>query len=93
MYEILDYFNEDVVKLTNELNEMIKTSGIFETPVPEFREIEHVRRDLKLLKNLWDYVNVIESNLNEWKTTTWLKIDVESMDNECKKLIKELRRK
>ena len=70
---------------------MTKTAQIFEMTLPEFKQIEQVRRELRLLKNLWDYVNVIESSLNEWKKTTWVKIDVEAMDNESKKLMKELR--
>lgn len=59
----------------------------------EFKHIKIVRKELKMLKNLWDYVNIIISNLDEWKTTLWKKINVEEMDQECKKLIRELKRR
>lgn len=48
---------------------------------------------MQFLKTLWDYVNVITTSLNEWKKTTWKKLDVEWMDQECKKILRELRRK
>lgn len=93
MYEKLDKINEEVTELEEELKALHKQANIFEQPVTEFKQIKLVRRELKLLKNLWDYVNIVLSSLDEWKTTVWKKIDVEGMDQECKKLVRELRRK
>lgn len=45
----------------------------------------------KLFQQLWDYVNLIHSCINDWKTTPWRKVDVENMDIECKKFAKEIR--
>lgn len=36
-------------------------------------------------------MNVVQSSLDEWKTTPWREIDVDNMDMECKKFGKELR--
>lgn len=93
MYEKLDGINKDVVELEEKLNELHDQANIFEQQVPEFKQIKLARKELKLLKNLWDYVNIVTSSLDEWKTTYWNKIDVEAMDQECKRLIRELRRK
>lgn len=70
----------------------MKTTQIFELPGQEFKSVKEARRELKLLKCLWDYVIVIETSLDEWKMTLWKKMDVEGMDQECKKLTRELRR-
>lgn len=43
------------------------------------------------VQQLWDYVNVVQSSLDEWKTTPWREIEVDNMDMECKKFGKELR--
>ncbi|XP_025160705.1 dynein beta chain, ciliary-like [Harpegnathos saltator] len=91
VYEKLDDINEDIVKLEQKLDELYNQANIFEQQVPEFKQIKLARRELRLLKNLWDYVNIVTSSLDEWKTTYWNKIDVEGMDQECKKLIRELR--
>lgn len=44
-----------------------------------------------MLKQLQDYVNIVQSSIEGWKTTPWRKIDVENMDIECKKFAKEIR--
>ena len=76
-----------------ELNVLNDTANIYEQQVEEYKQIKQARRELKLLKYLWDYVVIIETSLDEWKTTIWKKIDVEGMDQECKKFTRELRRK
>ncbi|XP_053593671.1 dynein beta chain, ciliary [Microplitis demolitor] len=91
VYENLDKLNSDVNELESELKTLRSSAAIHELQVQDYKEINQLRRELKLLKCLWDYVIVITSSLNEWNTTTWKKIDVEGMDLECKKLIRELR--
>lgn len=93
MYEKLDKINEEILAFEKELKTLHDQANIFEQQIIEFKQIKLARRELKLLKNLWDYINIITSNLNEWKTTFWKKIDVEGMEQECKKLIRELKRK
>jgi dynein heavy chain len=43
------------------------------------------------VQQLWDYVHIVKTNVEDWKTTPWRKIDVENMDIECKKFAKEIR--
>ncbi|GLH12092.1 uncharacterized protein GBIM_16848, partial [Gryllus bimaculatus] len=40
---------------------------------------------------LWDYVQIVQTSVDDWKTTPWRKIDVENMEIECKKFAKEIR--
>ncbi|EGI59469.1 Dynein beta chain, ciliary [Acromyrmex echinatior] len=91
VYEKLDKINEEILQFEDELKALHDQVNIFEQQMTEFKQIKLARRDLKLLKNLWDYVNVITSSLDEWKTTFWKKIDVEGMEQECKRFIRELR--
>lgn len=44
-----------------------------------------------LRKQLWDYVNVIESSVNHWRTTSWLKLDIDDIENYCKQFTRDLR--
>ncbi|XP_018352750.1 PREDICTED: dynein heavy chain 9, axonemal-like [Trachymyrmex septentrionalis] len=91
VYEKLDNINKEILRLEEELKGLHDQANIFEQQMIEFKQIKIARRDLKFLKNLWDYVNIIASSLDEWKTTFWKKIDVEGMEQECKKFIRELR--
>ncbi|XP_047352693.1 dynein beta chain, ciliary-like [Vespa velutina] len=91
VYKKMDDINVEIMKFENELNDLKKTANIFEHRVEEFKHIVQARRELKLVKMLWDYVNIIRTSLDEWETTIWKKIDVEGTDLECKKFIRELR--
>lgn len=42
-------------------------------------------------QQLWDYVFIVQTCIEDWKTTPWRKIDVENMDIECKKFAKDVR--
>ena len=44
-----------------------------------------------MLKQLWDYIFLVRTAIDEWKTTQWKNIDVENMDMECKKFSKDVR--
>ncbi|XP_031848127.1 dynein beta chain, ciliary [Nomia melanderi] len=90
-YEKLNKIRKDVVKFLSEEKNLKDQTVIFEQEMPEFKVNRQVQREMQFLKTLWDYVNVISTSLNEWKKTTWKKIDVEWMDQECKKLLRELR--
>ena len=56
--------------------------------LPEFKLLQQCRREIKLLKQLWDYIYLVRTSIDEWKTTPWKDIDVENMDMECKKFSK-----
>ena len=44
-------------------------------------------------QQLWDHIYLVRHCIDNWKTTPWRNIDVESMDIECKKFAKDLRGK
>lgn len=73
------------------MRDIQQSASLFEVSVPEFKQLRQCRRELKMLKQLWDYVNIVRSSIEGWKTTPWRKIDVENMDIECKKFAKEIR--
>lgn len=93
MYDKLDKINEQIEDLDEELEKLNDQANIFEQTMPDFKQIRVIKKEVKLLKNLWDYVYVVTSSLDDWKTTVWKKLDIEGMDQECKKFIRELRRK
>lgn len=42
-------------------------------------------------QQLWDYIYLVRTSIEDWKKTPWRKIDVENMDIECKKFAKDVR--
>lgn len=77
--------------LERQMKDIQESASLFEVMIPEFKQLKQCRRELRMLKQLWDYVNIVRSSINGWKTTPWRKIDVENMDIECKKFAKEIR--
>lgn len=49
------------------------------------------RREVGLLKELWDMITMVESSMAAWRTTPWREINVEDMELECKRFSKEIR--
>lgn len=67
------------------------STKLFELPQPDQQNLIRCRRELRLLQELWDFVLVVRSSINDWKSTRWAKINVEEIDVECKKIGKEMR--
>lgn len=90
-YELLDEAHKEILMLERQMKDIQESASLFEVMVPEFKQLRQCRKELKMLKQLWDYVNIVQSSIEGWKTTPWRKIDVENMDIECKKFAKEIR--
>ena len=41
-----------------------------------------------MLKRLWDTVDLVKNSFNDWNTTPWLAINVDQMEQDCKKFMK-----
>ena len=61
---------------------------MFELSVPGFKLVKQCRREVKMLKQLWDYMFLVRTCIDDWRTSMWVDIDVENMDMECKKFAK-----
>lgn len=49
------------------------------------------RREVGLLKELWDMIDLVESSMAAWRTTSWREINVEEMELQCKRFSREIR--
>ncbi|KAG8040920.1 hypothetical protein G9C98_001908, partial [Cotesia typhae] len=90
-YGLLDEADRELCMLERQMKDIQDSASLFEVSVPEFKQLKQCRRELRMLKQLWDYVFIVRSSIEGWKTTPWRKIDVENMDIECKKFAKEIR--
>lgn|SRR6218665_1161045 len=68
-----------------------QSAELFEVSIPDFKQLKQCRKELLMVKLLWDYVIIIRSSIDDWKTTPWLEINVEQMDMDCKKFGKDIR--
>ncbi|EHH25255.1 hypothetical protein EGK_09043 [Macaca mulatta] len=68
-----------------------KSGGLFEVTVPDYKQLKACHREVRLLKELWDMIVVVNTSIEDWKTTKWKDINVEQMDIDCKKFAKDVR--
>lgn len=50
---------------------------MFEVSVPDYKQIRICRKEVRFLKHLWDFVNVVTSSFKNWNSTPWKMINVE----------------
>ena len=90
-YDYLSQANSMIKKMEVEMKKLQDSAVLFEVTVPEFQSTHQCRREVKMLKQLWDYIFLVRTAIDEWKTTMWKGLDVENMDMECKKFSKDVR--
>lgn len=71
--------------------ELIESAKLFDINVPDYRQLKQCRKELPVLKELWDMILAVQSSLNAWETTPWRDINVDEMELECKRFSKEIR--
>lgn len=64
---------------------------LFELNPPEESKIRLCRREVKMIKQIWDFLYAVTSCIEDWKKTPWKRIIVEDMEQECKKFSKDMR--
>lgn len=91
VYERIDMWHGRTAELECEMNGLSQSAGLFEVHIPDFKQLKACRREVFMLKTLWDMIGLVQSSIVDWKTTLWSDIDVESMEMDCKKFVKDIR--
>ncbi|NWI54818.1 DYH17 protein, partial [Calyptomena viridis] len=90
-YKSLNRQHKNITAMEKDMAALATSAALFEVSVPEYKQLKLCRRDLRLLKELWDMVSLVNMNIETWKTTKWSELNVEDMDIECKKFAKDIR--
>jgi len=79
------------MELENLHDKLLAQTVLFEVPQPEANILASTKKYIKLNKQLWDFVNMVKSSIDLWKSTLWKDIDSEFMDMELKRFAKDLK--
>ncbi|XP_033374700.1 dynein heavy chain 9, axonemal [Parus major] len=90
-YQLLDAKHMEIKQMESAMTSIYESAGLFEVMVPEYKQLKQCRKELCLLKELWDMISLVNTSLHDWQTTKWVDINVENMDLECKKFAREIR--
>jgi len=70
---------------------LLESASLFEVTVPDYKQLRACRRESLLLKTLWDFVYIVRTSIDSWKTTLWREINVEQMDIDCNRFGKNIK--
>ncbi|NXH48679.1 DYH9 protein, partial [Dicaeum eximium] len=90
-YQLLDAKHVEIKQMESAMTSIYESASVFEVTVPEYKQLKQCRKELCLLKELWDMISLVNTSLNDWQTTKWVDINVDSMDLQCKKFAREIR--
>ncbi|XP_069735049.1 LOW QUALITY PROTEIN: hydrocephalus-inducing protein homolog [Phaenicophaeus curvirostris] len=79
-----------IAALEREMAALSESAGLFQVSVPEYKQLKAWHREVRLLKELWDMINLVNMTIDGWKTTKWKDINVEQMDRDCKTFAKKI---
>ncbi|XP_057895061.1 dynein axonemal heavy chain 17 [Melospiza georgiana] len=90
-YKSLNKQHKSITVLEKEMEALASSAALFEVSFPEYKQLKMCRKELRLLKDLWDMVTLVNLSITSWNTTKWAELNVEDMDIECKKFAKDIR--
>ncbi|XP_051791984.1 LOW QUALITY PROTEIN: dynein axonemal heavy chain 11 [Erpetoichthys calabaricus] len=90
-YFLLAKGNEEITILEEQMSELQDACNLFEVSVPDCRHLKQCRKEIYLLKELWDIIVFVRTNIEDWTKTKWRKINVEQLDVELRRFAKEIR--
>ncbi|NWU90022.1 DYH9 protein, partial [Upupa epops] len=90
-YHLLDVKHMEIKQMESAMASIYESAGLFEVTVPDYKQLKQCRKELCLLKELWDMISLVNTSFDDWQTTRWVDINVENMDLQCKKFAREIR--
>jgi len=90
-YARINTHYHEYLGMEEEMTELERRSRLFNVQLPEYKQLRACRRELGMLKSLWDVIGLVSFQFASWSTTLWIEVDVEAMDMACKKLVKDIR--
>uniref|UniRef100_A0A4X2K4X9 AAA+ ATPase domain-containing protein n=1 Tax=Vombatus ursinus TaxID=29139 RepID=A0A4X2K4X9_VOMUR len=91
-YEVLDEVTILQLLMEEEMLQMQESTSLFEVAFPDYKQIKQCRREIRLLKGLWDLIIYIQvrRSIDNWTKTQWRQINVEQMDGELRRFAKDI---
>uniref|UniRef100_A0A8C9W079 Dynein axonemal heavy chain 17 n=1 Tax=Scleropages formosus TaxID=113540 RepID=A0A8C9W079_SCLFO len=90
-YHMLDIAHKQIQEKESTMAAITESASLFEVNIPDYKQLKQCRKDVLLLKELWDMIIVVDSSITDWKKTRWREINVEDMEMESKRFAKDIR--
>uniref|UniRef100_A0A803T5S7 Dynein axonemal heavy chain 11 n=1 Tax=Anolis carolinensis TaxID=28377 RepID=A0A803T5S7_ANOCA len=89
-YALLDKANWELEALEEEMLQIQASASLFEVVIPDYKQMKQCRKEIKLLKGLWDINIYVTTSIHEWTKSRWRQIIMEQMDAELRRFAKDM---
>ncbi|XP_061032339.1 dynein axonemal heavy chain 9 [Eubalaena glacialis] len=90
-HQMLDARHVEIQQMESTMASISESASLFEVTIPDYKQLRQCRKEACQLKELWDTIGMVTSSIHAWETTTWMDINVEAMDLECKWFARHIR--
>ncbi|XP_064397591.1 dynein beta chain, ciliary-like isoform X3 [Halichondria panicea] len=91
VYSRIDKASRSVGGMESQMKELSQSASLFEVNVPDYKQLKTCRKEVIMLKTLWDMIVLVKSSFSDWNTTLWCDINVDQMEIDCRKFVKDIR--
>ncbi|XP_063241593.1 dynein beta chain, ciliary-like [Bacillus rossius redtenbacheri] len=91
IYKRLDKAEEEILELEAKIKDITDQASLFEISTTDFKLLDVCKKEIKLLKQIWDFVKIVQYSIDEWKKTPWKSINVEAIEMACKDFTRDIR--
>jgi dynein heavy chain len=77
--ESLAEYKEKVNDLNKRKDELVLAEKLFNLPISTFKELVQIEEENKKLSVLYDVYNRLKTNIKEWSSMLWTKLDSEQL--------------
>ncbi|XP_067457869.1 dynein axonemal heavy chain 11 isoform X1 [Thunnus thynnus] len=91
-YINLEKSEKAIRDMEKEVAELQESTNLFDVTIPDYRDIKLCRREITVLKELWDIIVFVQSSVENWTMTKWRQINVDQMDAELRRFAKDIRK-
>nr|XP_020468391.1 dynein heavy chain 11, axonemal-like isoform X3 [Monopterus albus] len=91
-YITLEKSEKAIRDMEKEVAELQDSTNLFDVTIPDYRDIRLCRREITVLKELWDIVVFVQSSVENWTKTKWRQINVDQMDAELRRFAKDIQK-
>ncbi|XP_030637015.1 dynein heavy chain 11, axonemal [Chanos chanos] len=89
-YVCLDKCHREISSLEEEMAELQDSCRLFEVSSPEYRQLRHCRKEIIILKQVWDQLMCTQWCVRDWTRMHWRDVHLDQMDYELRRFLKEL---
>uniref|UniRef100_A0A3P9GZT6 Dynein, axonemal, heavy chain 11 n=1 Tax=Oryzias latipes TaxID=8090 RepID=A0A3P9GZT6_ORYLA len=91
-HNCLEKSEKEILDMEREKVQLQESSNLLDVTISDFRDIKQCRREITILRDLWDKVLFFQERVKTWSIIKWRQINVDQIDAEVRKFARDLQK-